>query len=123
MLLDLDLDLLNKSMQWLGLNLPVVRESELKVGGRATERLVNACRAVGADTYVSGRGGRDYIDSGLFEQEGIRLVYQEYSPTPYHQRFTSTFVPDMSIVDMLFNVGPDAARLVRGEPMVMLSKE
>ena len=82
LLFDLDLELLKKSMQWLGLNLPMVRESELKVGGKSTERLINICKAVGADTYVSGRGGRNYIDSQQFEQQGIRLVYQEYPQPP-----------------------------------------
>jgi hypothetical protein len=114
LLLDLDLDLLKKSMEWLGLNLPVVRESELKVDGKATERLVNVCKAVGADTYVSGRGGRNYMDLALFENEGVRLVFHEYAPIPYRQRFTEAFVPDLSIVDMLFNLGPDASRLIRG---------
>jgi WbqC-like protein len=123
LLLDLDLDLLKKSMEWLGLNLPVVRESELKVGGKATERLINTCKAVGADTYVSGSGGRNYIDPKLFENEGIRLVYQEYASVPYRQRFTKTFVPDLSILDMLFNIGPYASRLIRGaEGDVMLSE-
>jgi hypothetical protein len=114
LLLELDLDLLKKSMEWLGLNLPIVRESELKVGGKATERLINTCKAVGADTYVSGSGGKNYIDSRLFENGGIKLVYQEYAPVPYRQRFTSAFVPDLSIVDMLFNLGPYASRLIRG---------
>src|ERR1700688_2699567 len=39
LLLDLDLELLKKSMNWLGLNLPIVLESELKVEGKSTERL------------------------------------------------------------------------------------
>jgi hypothetical protein len=123
LLLDLDLDLLKKSMEWLGLNIPVVRESELKSGGKATERLVNVCKAVGADTYVSGRGGRNYMDLALFENEGVRLVFQEYAPAPYRQRFTRTFVPDLSIVDMLFNLGPDASRLIRGTGGDMLPRE
>jgi len=123
LLLDLDLDLLKKSMEWLGLNLPVVRESELKVGGKATERLINTCKAVGADTYVSGSGGRNYIDPRLFENERIRLVYQEYAPVPYRQRFTKTFVPDLSIVDMLFNLGPYASRLIRRAEVDVLRAE
>jgi WbqC-like protein len=114
LLFDLDLHLLRLAMGWLGLDLPVVRESELKVGGKASERLINACKAMGADTYVSGRGGRNYMDERLFEKEGVRLVYQEYAPVPYRQRFTSTFVPDLSVIDMLFNLGPDALRVIRG---------
>jgi hypothetical protein len=123
LLIDLDLGLLKKTMEWLGLDLPVVRESELKVGGKSTERLINTCKAVGADTYVSGRGGRNYMDPGLFEKEGIRLVFQEYAPIPYHQRFTSTFVPDLSIIDMLFNLGPAALPLIRGSDGAPLRAE
>lgn len=113
MLLDLDLELLKKCMNWLGLDLPVVMESELKVDGKSTERLINACKAVGADTYVSGRGGRDYMDAQQFERQGIKLIYQEYVPVPYRQRFTGTFVPDLSIIDMLFDVGPETLRLIQ----------
>jgi hypothetical protein len=42
---------------------------------------------------------------------------------PYHQRFTGTFVPDLSIVDMLFNLGPDSARLIRGAEDAVLRAE
>jgi len=118
LLLDLDLDLLKKSMNWLGLNLPVVRESELKADGKSTERLINACKSVGADTYVSGRGGRNYIDLQEFEHAGVKLVYQDYAPVPYRQRFTSAFVPDLSIIDMLFNLGPDTLRLIRSDSAI-----
>jgi hypothetical protein len=123
LLFDLDLELLKKTMRWLGLDLPVVRESELKVGGKATERLINACKAVGADTYVSGRGGKNYIDSQQFENEGVRLVFQEYAPFPYHQRFSNIFVPDLSIVDMLFNLGPDTLRLIRSDGAIRAIEE
>jgi hypothetical protein len=115
MLIDLDLELLKKSMRWLGLDIPIVRESELNVAGKSTERLINVCKAVGADTYVSGRGGMNYIDPRLFDSAGVRLVYQEYAAVPYRQRFTDAFVPDLSIIDMLFNLGPESGRLIRAQ--------
>lgn len=36
-----------------------------------------------------------------------------YRPVPYYQVFGSTFVPNLSIVDLLFNMGPQAAGLIR----------
>lgn len=36
-----------------------------------------------------------------------------YQPAPYHQVFGSTFVPNLSILDLLFNEGPRAASLLR----------
>ncbi len=113
MLLELDLELVKLMMDWLGLKIPTVRESELGVGGESTERLVNACKAVGADTYVSGIGGKNYMDESMFARAGLSVVYQHYEPVEYKQRFGSTFVPNLSIVDMVFNVGPESSRLIR----------
>jgi hypothetical protein len=114
MLFELDLETTKKTMEWLGIKIPIVRESELKVNGKATERLINVCKKVGADTYVSGSGGKSYLDEGLFEENKIKLVYQSYKPVPYPQRFSRTFVPNLSIIDMLANVGPDSLRLIVG---------
>jgi hypothetical protein len=111
-LLDLDMDLTDKIIGWLGQHLRVIRESELGVQGTGTERLVNACLALGGDTYVSGSGGKNYMDESLFSSSGIRLVYQGYAPKPYPQRFVTRFVPDLSVLDMLFNLGPECGKAV-----------
>jgi hypothetical protein len=86
----------------------------LKITGESTERLVNICKSVGADTYISGIGGKGYITEQLFEANNLKLEFQSYEPSPYPQRFTKSFVPNLSIIDMLSNVGPDSAKLIRG---------
>jgi hypothetical protein len=116
MLFDLDLETIKKTMEWLRIKMPIVRESGLRVSGKGTERLINVCEEVGADTYVSGSGGESYLDEGLFERNGIKLIYQSYAPVPYPQRFSRTFVPNLSIIDMLANVGPDSIGLIHGTP-------
>jgi len=115
LLADLDLETTKKIIDWLGLGIKLVKESELGVEGEGTQRLINACRAVGADTYVSGPGGRGYMDESLFSAGGIKLEYQEYRPIPYRQRFGEGFVPDLSVVDLLFNVGPESRKLLAAE--------
>jgi hypothetical protein len=47
--------------------------------GTATMRLINLCKAHGADVYLSGPSGRNYLDEPLFEQNGIELRY--FTPT------------------------------------------
>ena len=56
-----------------GVNVKRVFASELEVEGTQTERLVNICKKVGADTYLSGPSGRDYMDEKLFD--GINVEY------------------------------------------------
>jgi hypothetical protein len=115
LLFDLDFELVKATANWLGIKIPMLRESELKVTGKATERLVNVCKAVGADTYISGIGGKNYLDEGSFSRNGLRVVYQNYHPFPYRQRFTESFVPDLSIIDMLSNVGPECMKIACAE--------
>lgn len=115
LLFDLDFKTLKMVIDWLGIKIQIVRESELNVKGSSTERLLNACKAVGADTYVSGIGGRNYLDENLFEKMGIRLEYQSYLATPYKQRFTDSFIPDLSVLDLLVNAGPESMQIIRGK--------
>jgi hypothetical protein len=109
-LFDLDFELVRATANWLGIKIPMLRESELKVSGTATDRLINTCKAVGADTYISGSGGKNYLDEGSFSRNGLSVVYQNYRPLPYRQRFVTSFVPDLSIIDILSNVGPDCMK-------------
>jgi hypothetical protein len=113
-LFDLDLETIKKTMEWLGIKIPILRESELHINGESTERLIAISKAVGADTYVSGPGGRGYLRESLFEENHLKLEYQNYFAAPYPQRFATNFVPNLSILDMLANVGPDSMPLIRG---------
>ena len=112
-LLSVDLDLMRWAMAALGVDVPVRLSSELDVVGGRTERLVGICRAVGADTYISGPGGRAYMDLSLFEDAGIAVQFQEYAAREYSQLFPQQgFLPSLAVVDALFNVGPDASQLI-----------
>lgn len=120
-LFDLDFVTIKKVIEWLGLKIEVMRESELKIQGKSTERLINACKAVGADTYISGTGGRDYIDEKLFEKHNIKFEYQKYSPIPYKQRLAKSFIPDLSIIDLLINAGPNSIELITASEKNLLT--
>jgi len=54
------------------------------------------------------------MDEKLFAEHGIALHYQAYEQRPYPQRFVKEFVPNLSILDMLFNVGTESRNLIRG---------
>ena len=114
-LFDLNLETLKQVIYWLGLKVDIVRESELNVSTASTQRLIDVCKAVGADTYVAGSGSKDYMDEKLFERNGLNLQYQSYSPAYYQQHLSKEFIPDLSIIDMLANVGPESIRLITQE--------
>lgn len=44
----------------------------------ATDLLVNIVKAAGGDTYISGSGGRKYLDEPLFQKNDIELKYSDF---------------------------------------------
>jgi len=53
-----------------------VYASSLGIPSAGTERLIDICKQLKADTYLSGSGGRNYQDEQLFEKARINMVYQ-----------------------------------------------
>ena len=51
----------------------IIRESELNVKTSSTQRIIDVCKKVGGDTYVSGIGGKNYLDEKLFENNNLKL--------------------------------------------------
>jgi len=111
-LCDLDIETLKKTIEWLGIKIKIVLESELKINGKGTEHLINVCKVVDADTYISGIGGKNYMNEKLFEQNNIKLVYQNYEPVVYEQHLSKSFIPNLSIIDLLCNVGNNSLNLI-----------
>jgi len=75
--------------------------SKYNFGGKSTELLINICKYFGADTYLSGSGGRKYQDEEKFKEAGIKVEYLNYVPKVYSQLW-GEFVPGLSIIDYLF---------------------
>jgi WbqC-like protein family len=114
-LLDLSLGTLGYLMGALGIETKLVLASALDPAPaeNATDRLIAICRAVGADTYLSGTGGRDYLDAPRFDRAGLRVEVQAFRCPVYPQRFGG-FEPNLSIVDLLFNCGAESLAILRG---------
>ena len=112
-LVDLNEALIKVICQILGIrSVEFTRASELNVPGQSTELLVNICKAVGSDTYLSGPSGQKYMDEELFEREGISLRYSDFKHPAYTQLW-GDFIPNMSIIDLLFNEGGESLKILK----------
>jgi hypothetical protein len=81
--------------------------------GNGGELLFNICQILGANTYLSGAFGKEYLDETLFANHGIKVVYQEFFHPEYKQVF-EPFIPGMSAIDLIFNYGKDSLQILRG---------
>jgi len=101
---DINMEMNKAIADLLGIKTKFIKSSDLKVAGARNEKLIALCKAVGADTYLSGQGAKVYIDEKLFSQNNIKIVYQELSYPEYTQLW-GEFIPNLSIIDYLFNCG------------------
>ena len=87
---------------------------EYDLTGQKLDRLLELVVKAGADRYVSGPAAKGYIEPSRFAEAGIELVWKDYSGYPeYPQRFPP-FEHGVTILDLLFNVGPDAPWYIWG---------
>jgi hypothetical protein len=78
------------------------------------ERLIAMTRHFGADTYLAGAGGRSYMDLAKYGHQGVKVLFQEYRHPVYRQRF-GPFEPNLSVLDLLLNCGPESLAILRGK--------
>ena len=83
---------------------PMVKASDYDLREDPTDRLIDICTALNADTYLSGQDGIKYMKMERFRQSGIRVVVQDFKHPIYPQAFEG-FQSHMSAVDLLFNCG------------------
>ena len=90
-----------------------LRSSDLHAEGQKTDRLINILTKLGADHYISGPSAQDYIEEDKFKTAGITLEYMVYNYPQYPQLYPP-FDPNISILDLLFMMGPDAPKYIFG---------
>jgi hypothetical protein len=89
--------------------------SEIEHAGASNERLCSLTLAVGGVTYMCGGGADSYQEEAVFTAHSVALMRQSFvHPTYPQRRRKEGFVPGLSIIDALMNVGWAAtAALVR----------
>lgn len=100
---------------YLGVGTELFLASEMgELPDHPDERLIGIAKLLGASTYIAGAGGRSYMDMERYGKSGIEVVFQEFNHPVYPQLF-GDFVPNLSVVDLLFNCGPESLRIIRGQ--------
>ena len=109
-----NLELLKAIFGILGIDVPIKRTSEMTLNNSKTELILEICETVGADAYLSGIGGAQYMDENLFEKNGIKLLFNNYEHPVYTQQFMKLgFLPNMSVIDMIFNQGSESFEIIK----------
>ena len=105
---ELNIDSIERLKAALGLGRkPAIKASQLELREDPTDRLIDICKEVKADTYLSGQDGIKYMDLERFKENSIKVIIQNFKHPVYQQMFEG-FQSHMSVVDLLFNCGPES---------------
>jgi hypothetical protein len=109
-LVDLNITLIELLCKKLELNTNLLRSSDLhNVEGESTDRLISICKCLDATTYLFGFGAINYQDKDLFAEKNIEAKKTSFIHPTYNQLW-GDFIPNLSVIDLLLNVGPDSKR-------------
>lgn len=87
---------------------------EFHAQGQKQERLLDILGKLGATRYVSGPAAKNYINPQRFADAGIELIWKDYMGYPEYPQRHPPFEHGVSILDLLFNVGPAAPWYIWG---------
>ena len=98
----------------LGIDTPLFVASELgEFPSDPDDRLIALTRHFGADTYLAGAGGKQYMNLEKYRENGIMVLFQDYQHPVYDQLF-GQFEPFMSVIDLVLNHGSKSLNILRG---------
>ena len=111
-LAELNIELNTHICRCFGIGKKFIRSSDMDISTRKEERVIDICVMLGGTKYISGNGARAYQTEEHFTSRGVELCYTDYHPFEYEQLW-GDFIPNLSILDYIFNCGYDWDRVER----------
>lgn len=108
---DFNIAIIKYLIKALGLETEIKLSTELKVDFSLLGTDINLAllEDVNASYYLSGVGGKDYIEVKKFKERGIDVEFQDFKFMEYPQLY-GDFIPRLSVIDLLFNTGEKAIK-------------
>ena len=97
---------------YLDINTIITRSSDYNIIEGKTERLADICIQAMADEYVSGPAAKIYMDEKIFKELHIKLSWFEYPEYKKYDQLWGGFEKNLSIIDLLFNHGPQSINYI-----------
>ncbi len=111
---DLCKDMLDYFLEVLNCKTHILYASDIDLGNSVKSDLIlDICKKLNADKYISGKNGKNYINIQDFSKEDITVIFQNYKHPVYDQLY-GEFIPCLSFIDLLFNHGPDSKNIIMG---------
>ncbi|MFQ5965654.1 MAG: WbqC family protein [Candidatus Scalinduaceae bacterium] len=111
LLVELNIDLIRFFWDALSIKTRLLLQSELGVNGNGTELLINICRQVKADAYLTFSIVEKHLDLDKFNRNNIQIKFTGFHP-PIYPQLWGKFFYNLSTLDMLLNCGPKCIEII-----------
>ena len=102
----------------------IVMASSLAPQGRKSDLILDISKRAGANVYLSGSAGRNYMDLPKYYEDGVEVWFNDFEHPVYHQKGSDTFVSHLSVLDLLMNVGgTDGKKIIMSGTVINKQKE
>lgn len=115
---DINIHFIERICQYLGIECVIQQSSEFKLVGDKNKKLLDICKAVGANEYYTGPAAKAYLDETLFAEQNISVRYFDYSTYKEYPQLYPPFDHHVSVIDLLLNTGSDACNYLWSHPKV-----
>jgi hypothetical protein len=122
-LCDLNIDLILWINEKIGLKREHILSSQLGISQKdKQDRLIEICKSTYADYLYDGKSSENFINKNYFYDHGINVEFQEYEHPYYNQQWLKEqgFISHLSVIDLLFNYGPDSLDIITGQKRIPL---
>ena len=89
---------------------PVLWSHDFVASSEKSTRLLDICKQLNATCYVSGPSAKNYLQTSLFNQQGIEVEWMNYAGYPPYRQLYGDFQHGVSVLDLIFNEGRDAKK-------------
>lgn len=104
-LIDINIEIIEFLKKEFCIKAKTVFSSELNVIGSASERILEICKLLDAEKYITGTvWAKKFLNIQDFKDNNISVEFQEFIHPEYEQ-LDSNFIPNMASIDLLFNEG------------------
>ena len=111
-LVELNIEVIKFLFDKLKIKTKTLFSSELDISDKGSNRILEICKNLNADRYISGISGKKYLLIDDFERQKIKLEFQNFQHPTYEQVF-DPFYPNMAMIDLLFNEGDNALKIIK----------
>lgn len=105
-----NIHLIKEICKYLNIKTNFIKSSEFKFKTNSNQKLIDICKELNCDEYISGVNALSYLNNKLFEKNNINLKLIEYKN---QLRYNSIFIDKLSIIDLIFNQGINSYKFIQ----------